>query len=70
MHICLPILVCGCNINGSSTLECNLDGTCACNENIIGSKCNKCRQDYSGFPNCKGTRMFWAFLILNFYKNI
>ena len=43
---------CKCNPDGS--LQCDTDGNCACKEGYDGIKCDECKQNYIGFPNCKG----------------
>lgn len=48
-------LECECNVNGSSTLQCNRNnGTCVCLEGIGGARCDECARGYLGSaPNCR-----------------
>lgn len=47
-------LYCGCNIDGSISLECDpFGGQCQCKENVINRECDECRDNYYDFPNCK-----------------
>ena len=50
------ILACDCDMEGSETSSCDiLTGQCNCkNETITGRQCNKCKEGYYGFPDCKG----------------
>ena len=47
-------IVCGCDSNGSTTLQCNANGKCNCQVGYSGDKCNQCAADYFGYPTCKG----------------
>jgi len=44
---CLP---CECDPNGSTSLQCSLDGKCPCKEGVMGDKCDKCMPNYFKFP--------------------
>ena len=44
-------LDCNCNIHGSSFTSCDSNGICACKHNVIGDKCEYCK-DYYPFPDC------------------
>ena len=44
---------CDCNQDGSE--GCMDDGNCICKENIIGVKCDYCKEGTYDFPNCLGT---------------
>ena len=46
---------CGCNMDGSLTLQCNENGKCECKANITGEKCDRCANDNISFPNCTTT---------------
>lgn len=47
-------LPCGCNVDGSISLECDpFGGQCQCKENVINRECDECRDNYYDFPNCK-----------------
>ena len=36
--------------------SCDDAGKCQCKtENIVGDKCDSCKTNHYGFPNCKGT---------------
>ena len=45
---------CQCSIEGSTDVQCNMDGKCVCKESVDGDKCSKCKSTYYGFPSCKG----------------
>ena len=45
---------CGCNAQGSSSIECDSNGFCTCKSNIVGTKCTDCASGYYGFHNCTG----------------
>ncbi|XP_040915110.1 laminin subunit gamma-3 isoform X1 [Toxotes jaculatrix] len=40
---CLP---CNCNINGSVSLQCDVEGRCACRVGVTGEKCDTCRAGF------------------------
>ena len=45
--------------------SCDDAGKCQCKtENIVGDKCDSCKTNHYGFPNCKGT-FFWNSTTLN-----
>lgn len=47
-------LHCHCNVEGSSSFECDkFGGQCPCKPNIIGRRCEICKTGFYGFPNCK-----------------
>uniref|UniRef100_A0A4W6BL25 Laminin, gamma 3 n=1 Tax=Lates calcarifer TaxID=8187 RepID=A0A4W6BL25_LATCA len=37
-----PCLPCNCNINGSVSLQCDVEGRCACRVGVTGEKCDTC----------------------------
>uniref|UniRef100_A0A673BCI6 Laminin, gamma 3 n=1 Tax=Sphaeramia orbicularis TaxID=375764 RepID=A0A673BCI6_9TELE len=37
-----PCLACDCNINGSVSLQCDVEGRCACRVGVTGEKCDTC----------------------------
>ncbi|XP_044031394.1 laminin subunit gamma-3 [Siniperca chuatsi] len=41
-----PCLPCNCNINGSVSLQCDVEGRCACRGGVTGEKCDTCRADF------------------------
>uniref|UniRef100_A0A7N8XUR7 Laminin, gamma 3 n=1 Tax=Mastacembelus armatus TaxID=205130 RepID=A0A7N8XUR7_9TELE len=41
-----PCLPCNCNINGSASLQCNVEGRCTCRVGVTGQKCDTC---WAGF---------------------
>ncbi|TKS84729.1 Laminin subunit gamma-3 [Collichthys lucidus] len=41
-----PCLPCNCNINGSVSLQCDVDGRCACRAGVTGEKCDTCRAGF------------------------
>ena len=45
-------LACECNISGSESIGCDLNGTCTCKENVTGNKCEFCTTGYFPFPVC------------------
>lgn len=50
-HGALP---CACDIDGSTSLECDpFGGQCQCGPYITGRQCDTCRIGYYGFPHCK-----------------
>ena len=54
MWVSIPCLECQCNKEGSVEEDCDVDdGTCNCKENIVGIKCDECKESYFGFPQCK-----------------
>jgi laminin, alpha 3/5 len=47
-------LPCGCDIDGSTSFECEqFGGQCQCKPNIIGRQCEACKTGFYGFPDCK-----------------
>ena len=56
---------CECNVEGSSDSTCNDDGQCTCKDEIEGANCDKCKDGYFDFPNCKGIlKIFFHFSIV------
>ena len=53
---------CGCNSEGSTSLQCSSTGKCNCKSNIDGNKCDTCKSSYFGFPSCSG-KIFWQYKI-------
>ena len=43
------VLACGCNVKGSDAFGCDSNGLCSCKENVIGDKCDYCK-DAGSFP--------------------
>ncbi|XP_056260145.1 laminin subunit gamma-3 [Seriola aureovittata] len=41
-----PCLPCSCNINGSVSLQCDVEGRCACRVGVTGEKCDTCRAGF------------------------
>ncbi|XP_069024859.1 laminin subunit gamma-3 [Embiotoca jacksoni] len=37
-----PCLPCNCNINGSASLQCDVEGRCSCRAGVTGEKCDTC----------------------------
>ena len=54
---------CGCNMDGSLTLQCNENGKCECKANITGEKCDRCANDNISFPICNWEGNFLVQLI-------
>ena len=47
------IIECMCNVTGAKGIECHeKNGTCTCQKNVIGDKCDQCAIGYHGFPTC------------------
>ena len=46
-------LACDCNPNGSNGTTCSNEGQCLCQDRIEGKQCNRCKDGFYGFPNCK-----------------
>ena len=64
-------LACDCNPDGSINHLCNADGTCTCNDHVVGDKCDACAtgygdffdcdhciDEYHGYPDCVGKILF------------
>ena len=45
------VLVCGCNVQGSKSLDCEENGKCSCKPDFNGLKCDSCTEEYTKFPN-------------------
>ena len=59
---------CGCNTDGSIDNLCDkYTGQCSCHDNVIGVKCSECEPGYYGFPNCRGSILFF---ILNMNNHL
>nr|XP_020475128.1 laminin subunit gamma-3-like [Monopterus albus] len=41
-----PCLPCNCNINGSVSLQCDVEGRCACRAGVTGGKCDTCQAGF------------------------
>lgn len=41
-----PCLPCNCNINGSVSLQCDVEGRCACRVGVTGGKCDTCQAGF------------------------
>ena len=50
----LFVLDCKCDLNGSTTLQCDVHGDCNCREGFTGSKCDACEPNYFNYPSCQG----------------
>ena len=66
-------LACVCNVEGSLSEQCNKDGKCTCKANIIGEKCDTCKDEFHSFPLCEGkfllkNRSNMNVLINNFFS--
>ncbi|XP_075954415.1 laminin subunit gamma-3 [Anarhichas minor] len=50
-----PCLPCNCNINGSVSLQCDVEGRCACRVGVTGEKCDTCRAGFHslGHGGCR-----------------
>ena len=46
---CSEFTVCRCDSMGSTSKQCNANGTCNCKPYFMGSKCNECEY---GYQNC------------------
>ena len=58
---------CKCVVAGSKTTQCDLQsGDCDCKDNIDGKTCNKCVDQFFGFPSCKRmfTNHYFFFIII------
>ena len=48
-------LACDCSSAGSKSLQCHQKtGECECHKNFAGKKCDRCKDGYYGYPQCKG----------------
>ena len=48
-------LECKCNKDGSMVItKCESDGQCSCKDNIVGKKCDACKDEFYNFPTCRG----------------
>ena len=56
-HDTFCALDCECNKEGSINFLCNDDGICTCKNGIEGDRCSRCKQGYSGFPNCQKAQL-------------
>ena len=46
---------CGCDQEGSHSLDCEQDtGKCFCKANIVGDNCDQCSEGYFNHPHCQG----------------
>lgn len=41
-----PCLPCDCNINGTQSLQCDVEGRCACRATVMGGKCDTCQPGF------------------------
>ena len=51
-------LACDCNVEGSNNTSCDSEGKCACNDNIYGDKCDKCKAGSFPFPICNNGKHY------------
>ena len=59
MPIFFVFVDCGCDLQGSTSFECDENGQCSCKTNLIeGAKCDKCLDAMIGFPYCAGNLYF------------
>ena len=42
-------------MRGSNSRNCDNEGKCDCKPRITGKKCNECKNNFYGFPNCQTT---------------
>ena len=56
---------CGCNAQGSSGLDCDLNGDCLCLDGYTGPNCEKCSFGYYG-SNCTGqsNKLILSYLVI------
>jgi hypothetical protein len=49
-------VTCSCNVDGSTSLQCDDSGQCPCLEHVTGLKCTQCSLGYYGLPlkPCQG----------------
>lgn len=47
---------CACNVDGSSSLQCDGAGQCPCLNHVAGLKCTQCAEGFYGLPTkpCQG----------------
>ena len=46
-----PCLDCDCDPQGSTSLQCSVDGKCQCKPGVTGDKCDMCEANYWNFPD-------------------
>ena len=46
-----PCLDCDCDPQGSTNLQCSVDGKCQCKPGVTGDKCDMCEANYWNFPD-------------------
>ena len=37
---------CGCNVEGSTSSQCDFSGRCSCQMGVVGDKCDRCQVNY------------------------
>ena len=45
---------CQCSTEGSTGLQCDVNGKCPCKDFVEGDKCTICSKTSFDYPNCKG----------------
>uniref|UniRef100_A0A8C9ZMT2 Laminin subunit alpha 3 n=1 Tax=Sander lucioperca TaxID=283035 RepID=A0A8C9ZMT2_SANLU len=48
-----PIVECICDYRGTAYGVCDASGRCLCRQGVEGERCDRCRQGYHSFPNCR-----------------
>ena len=51
-------LILGCNATGTAGYWSEYD-MCTCKANIVGDRCDKCTEGFSGFPSCTAGKFFF-----------
>ena len=51
------IAACGCDPEGSESLQCNGIGQCQCKDNVEGTKCTQCVDYTYNFPGCSSKNL-------------
>ena len=53
---CEVSITCECDQESTKSFECQSQGQCQCNKGFAGASCSDCETNYTGFPNCQGSK--------------